>query len=143
MGGEWRGVEPKLAAAALPRPGELQQLIGAGRFDEAAEVIDELAAALDRYAAASKLVAEPRDAWTEIGLFGKDPDAALSAAAEAFARGDFAATTERADDAASMIDGANREATRRVIGAGALPAGIIVAIGTVFWLLPSRTIVRS
>ena len=51
--------------------------------------------------------------------------------------------TERADDAASMIDAANRNAKLRVIGAGALLATIVVAIATIFWLLRSRTIVRS
>ncbi|MCH8026241.1 MAG: hypothetical protein IH866_05545 [Chloroflexi bacterium] len=143
VGKQLRAIEPKLEEAGLLLPGAIEQLVGAWRFDEAAQAIEELAAALDRYAAASELVAEPRDAWTEIGLFGKDPDAALSAAAEAFAGADFAAATERADDAASMIDGANRDATLRVIGAGALLAAIFVAIATIFWLLRSRTIVRS
>ena len=63
------------------RPMEIGQFIGAWRFDEAAQSIDALAAALDSYAAARALVAVPRNAWNEIGLFGKDPDAALSAAA--------------------------------------------------------------
>ena len=143
VGDQLRAIEPKLEEAGLLLPTEIGRFIGAWQFAEAAQSIDELAAALDRYVAASELVAEPRDAWTEIGLFGKDPDAALSAAAEAFAGADFAAATERADDAAAMIDGANRDATLRVIGAGALLAGILVAIGTVFWLLRSRTIVRS
>ncbi|MCH8064394.1 MAG: hypothetical protein IIC90_01010 [Chloroflexi bacterium] len=143
VGEQLRAIEPKLEEAGLLLPGAIEQLVRAWRFDDAAQAIAEMTAALDRYAAASDQVAEPRDAWTEIGLFGKDPDAVLFAAAEAFADGDFAAATERADDAASMIDAANRNAKLRVIGAGALLAAIVVAIATIFWLLRSRTIVRS
>ncbi len=130
------------AAAGLSIPASFEQAIADWRFDDVAGELVVMRSVLNGYAEARARVAEPRDAWMEIGLLGKDPDGALREAATAFAAADFATASERASAAAGTIDDARRSGQLRVAGAVTALAAVAVGLLAFFWLLRGRTVVR-
>ena len=122
-------LRPDTQAAGFGLPARIGQLIDAWEFDEAEHLLSAAERALQTYVVARERVREPRDFWTDIGLIGKDPDAALGEAADAFAAAEFSKSERLARDATSQIDAAGRDGlVRFLVGAGVLAlvlAGIV------------------
>jgi hypothetical protein len=102
---------------------------GDAGFAAALAEADAEKAAIVAYATASaRRIAEPGPLET-IGLIGSEPDAALAAAAEAFAAGDLSASVGHADEAEAIWLGAAEVGRNRVVtGLGiAILVGLAIA----------------
>ena len=125
-------LRPDAQRAGFGLPARIGQLIGEWEFDEAEGLLSAAERALQTYIDARERVRQPRDFWTDIGLVGRDPDAALGEAADAFAAAEFSKSERLARDATSQIDGARRDGlVRFLIGAGALALVLAGVVGVV------------
>ena len=81
---------------------------------------------------------QPRNPWQRFGLWGRDPEAPLSAAVTAFAASDFPNTITESEDAYNMIDGAGTTALTRLLIPLAVLAALAVAVAAALWLWRRR-----
>ncbi len=125
-------LRPATQSAGFGLPARIGQLIAEWDFDEAESLLSAAERALQTYVDARERIREPRDFWTDIGLIGKDPDAALGEAADAFAAAEFSKSERLARDATSQIDGADRDGLLRfLIGSGVLALVLAGVVGIV------------
>ena len=125
-------LRPDAQRAGFGLPARIGQLIMEWEFDDAEGLLAAAERALQTYVDARERVREPRDFRTEIGLIGKDPDAALGEAADAFAAAEFSKSERFAREAADQIDGAGRDGlVRLLIGAGVLALVLAGIVGIV------------
>ncbi len=116
-----------------------QELIDAWDFDEAIRDMDEAEAALDAYMDARDRLDEPRSLWQKIGLWGQDPTDELDASAAEFSVGRFADATKHAEEAAGMVDGAERAGQVRLLAAIGVVAAVILVAGGSLWFVRRRS----
>ncbi len=125
-------LRPDVQGAGFGLPARIGQLIDTWDFDEAESLLSAAERALQTYVDARERVREPRDFWTDIGLIGKDPDAALGEAADAFAAAEFSKSERLAIDAKAQIDDAGKDGLMRfLIGAGVLALVLAGVVGLV------------
>ncbi len=128
-----------VAAAGLPFPQSIDAAVSRWDFEAVRLSISAARQALDAYTVARAKVDEPRNLWERFGLLGGDPDGTLDDASRAFGRGDFQAAVDKANDAASAVDGASRSALIRLTIAMTVLAGLTVAVAAALWVSRRRS----
>jgi hypothetical protein len=104
------------AAASLTLPDALRQDFAAGRLDRVAGELDAASAALDEIVAAGDQRPANVGPLEWLGLVGSNPEASLSAARGAFARGDLAGAFDAAAVAEAAWSSALPVARGRIVG---------------------------
>jgi hypothetical protein len=127
-------------AAGLPYPLPFSDAAQTWDFQTVGGSLDDAEAALSAYVAAQDAANAPRSPLQRIGLWGKDPDAHLAAAAESFAWGNFAQSIDESRQAESLIEGAVSAALPRLLIVIAVLAAVAVAAVILLrWALRSET----
>ncbi len=127
------------AEAGLTVPDDIERDLLDWQFGAAGSSITAGRDALDTYVKARDKVDASRDLWKSFGLLGKNPEASLGRAAEAFAAGDFEGASEHAKSAAGDIDGASDTALLRLLIVAAVLAAIAAVIFLAIWLSHLRS----
>ena len=135
-------LRPEARAAGFALPARIGQLLDEWEFDEANVLLVAGERALAAYQDALVRVREPRDIWTRIGLAGKDPDATLGEAADAFAATEFSRSERLSRDAISELDGAGDAALVRVVIGAVVIVAVLLVVAGVVWIARSRAIYR-
>ena len=136
--GRLASLRKAVQTAGLPFPQTIDEAITAWQFSSLEETFNDAEAALAAYSRARDKVDQPRNPWQRFGLWGRDPEAPLSAAVTAFAAGDFPNTITESEDAYDMIDGAGTTALTRLLIPLAVLAALAVAVAAL-WLWRRRS----
>jgi hypothetical protein len=136
--GQLASLREAVQTAGLPFPRTIDEAITNWQFSSLEDTLIDAEAALAAYSRAREKVDQPRNPWQRFGLWGRDPEAPLSAAATAFAASDFPKTITESEDAYDMIDGAGTTALTRLLIPLAVLAALAVAVAAALWLWRRR-----
>jgi len=136
--GELSRLTAETEAAGLALPSSIEEELKGWNFTRARRMFTEAKEALDAYTQARERVEAPRSLWKRFGLFGSNPEAQLTAAAEAFAAGDFVEARERADGAVETMGNASEQAVRRLLVLPLVLSVIAAGIGVAVWFSRRR-----
>ena len=115
-----------------PPPTLKEKFERSGLVAASSEATTELAA-LDTLAAARQARTDNGGAARAVGLIGADPQADLTAARDAFAKGDLPGTISLATSARHAWQGADDTGQMRILGSVCLLAGLLILLGLVVW----------
>jgi len=107
-------------------------------FDNARRMLADAGRAIDVYASVREQDEIPRDLWKGVGLMGADPQNDLAHASEAFARGDFRAALDHANQAAEKAQGASGIAFRKLQTLALVFAICAGGVGAAIWVSRKR-----
>jgi hypothetical protein len=121
-------------AQGLPLPRSIIEAIKNWDFQKANQMFVEANSAIEAYVKARERTESSRNFWEGLGLTGADPAKDVSQASRAFAKGDFKAALDHANEASRKVDGASLMTVRKLLVL-ALVFGLSVGgVGVAVWL---------
>jgi len=121
--------------AGFSLPARIGQLLDEWDFDEAETLIVSAERALAAYIEAEARLDESRSFTERIGLIGKDPDATLEDAADAFTATEFSRSERLSRDAIAEMDSAADDGLIRLLIAAGIAALLLVGVVVVVWIV--------
>jgi hypothetical protein len=123
---------------SLSVPPSISDAIHNWEFEKGRQMLSDADRAIDAYASSRERLDTRRSLWKRLGLVGADPHDDLTHASEAFARGDFRAALDHANQAAEKAEGASHMAFRKLLVLTLVFAVCGGGIGITVWISRKR-----
>ena len=125
-------------AQGLSVPSAIMDAVQHWEFDDGRRMLAEAGQAIEAYASSRGLVDARRDLWRRLGLVDADPHIDLTHASQAFARGDFRAALDHANQAANKAENASGMAFRKALVLSLVLAICAGGISAAVWISRRR-----
>ncbi len=123
---------------SLSIPPSISDAIHNWEFEKGRQMLSDADRAIDAYASSRERLDTRRSLWKRLGLVGAEPHDDLTHASEAFARGDFRAALDHANQAAQKAEGASHMAFRKLLVLTLVFAVCGGGIGITVWISRKR-----